>query len=312
MKKVIYGKYILTVFKVAIFSLIIYILLNSQLIDGNIEPIGYINILFFNLSAAILSWINYNNSKNIISIFGVYILASISLFQQYILKLILSFIPLIICIKWFLKIDIDWGKFLEHSSYIYKSSSIAFRKDTAEMLSFIMENSKTVEYKINLSNFKAKGSWVIIAKGLVELFRKPKIFHLINGVIFLSSIILHSYNFFISLMLQVALVTNIIQLSTENLLSIINKQKCGLILPFSENEILYKTSSISIVFISIYFLIFTLIKQVSILKYILSTIIFAIIILIVNKLHIKLPKYNKVITVLKSMIYTCVIVLFYY
>ena len=54
------------------------------------------------------------------------------------------------------------------------------------------------------------------------------------------------------------------------------------------------------------------IKQVSILKYILSTIIFAIIILIVNKLHIKLPKYNKFITILKSMIYTCVIVLFYY
>lgn len=312
MRKIIYNKYIFIFIKAIITSAIICIVLSSSIVIGNIGIIEFSKIFFLNLLIFILSWLNYNKSKNIGVIFAIYLIVSLSLFHRSIITLIIDFLLLSISIKWFLGVDINWGKFLEHSSYIYRSSTVAFKNDMAEMLSFAYENKKTVEHRINLSSFKVKGSNVVAAKGLIELLRKPKVFYLTNAILIIVSFLLYKNNLFISLMLQASFISNIVEQSTENLLSIINKQRYGLILPFSDREIWYVSSCIPTAIVGIYIIALSLIIGHSILTGIFTTIIFTIIILVVNKLYIRFTKYGKFIRVLAMLLYILNLIIFYY
>lgn|GEM_PF-5327233 len=295
MKFIICYKYVATFIKALIFSIAIFMLSKNNLIDGDWEFATVIHIYVFILTSAILSWINYNRAISFFLLTSMYLLTSLLLLQDSIIALIISAGLLFICIHWLLKLQIDWDKFVTDSSYIYRVASIAYRNNLVEMLSLVYENQEESKYSISLLDLRMRKSWIITSKGLIEIIRKPISFFILNLTLFVISLLLFQNYIFLAFLLQLSLISNINRLSTDNIMSLLSKQRSGLILPFSNSEILYKSSIISIALISIYMLTLTVIRQYSIIDYIATIIVFSSVILVINQLYIKLPRYNKIL-----------------
>ena len=249
-----------TVFFVAILSLFIH---NFEL--TRTFWLDFLSISFYFMSINFLLWFKYNRKKIISLLILLSINSALFLLSfafGYYLSIIGSlfvFVFLIYYSFWGLKID--WMRLYDDVFYSYRVDNAARRQNLAEMQQIIAEQSSRQKHVLRLFQFPLDHNNALFFKALIETTRIDKQLILIFMGFMMFSVIINRTSILSSVpFLGEPVIAKIIgvfststyltilkELYSKQILSILEKHKSGLFIPYSFPAIVFNYGSIGII-----------------------------------------------------------------
>ena len=281
-----------TFFLVAILSLFIH---NFEL-TGTFW-LDFLSMSFFFMSINLLFWFKYNRYKKISLLIPLSINSALFLLSfafGYYLSIIGSlfvFVFLIYYSFWGLKID--WMRLYDDVFYSYRVDNAARRQNLAEMQQIIAEQSSRQKHVLRLSQFPLDHNNALFFKALIETTRIDKQLILIFMGFMMFSVVINRTSILSSVpFLGEPVIAKVIgvfststflailkQLYSKQILSILDKHKSGLFIPYSFPTIVFNYGSIGIIVSMICVAILGLLLNTSIVP-----IIYALLLLMISNL----------------------------
>ncbi len=256
-----------------------------------------------------IRWIKYNKkSAGIVSLF--YIVSSI-LFVLYfvwqqILALFFLMIMLIFIIIYSNQMLIDIGAYYDDAAYAQKMNHAGIHNNMAQMQQLTDEHLSNKRHKVKIYDLKIFKRKPLVAKAIIETMRMSTQFVIILLVLSAFAIVLNTTSIFINVpflgdkvFVKIAggycvgmLLCAIKQIYVKQILSICDKQKQGVFIPYSFSDISKSYGSICILITFFILMIFSILLSTSIIKVILA-IVLSSAIMIFSLVSIDNQKYYK-------------------
>lgn len=236
-KRLIYYKYLTLLIKSIIFGSLLYnIIPIFPFVVGKISfSIFHLCSLFFNIY--FLSWINYNKNLNRFCVFVLYLISSVGLFIGSTYSLIVMFSINLIALFLALKINLDYEKFFNHCSFLYKATTSVASMDYESIAKMALAHSPEKDYKVRFSSFNPSGGKSIVVRNIIHAIRLNKFSLFLCLFAVAIGLILPENAIIIKLLAFLYGINGIITLSLSSIESFIKKIKSGFLLPFSLNDI---------------------------------------------------------------------------
>ncbi len=253
----VFMKSISTIFIGAIISLFIH---NFEITNTFLFNFLSISLLF--LIVNFLAWFKFNHQNKIFLsiLFGTAsLLFLLSFAFGYYLSIIGSLFLLGFSIYGSLRIfKIDWTSLYDDVFYSYRVDNAARQQNIAEMHQIIAEHSSRQKHFLRLSQFPLNHNNALFFKAFIETTRIDKqlililIGFLVFSVVINRTSIFSSLPFFgepkiariVGILSTSAFLANLKQLYSKQILSILEKHKSGLFIPYSFMAIVINYSSI--------------------------------------------------------------------
>lgn len=288
-------------------AIFIYFVSISILNTSYINLQHFLNIFIFMIISRILSWLFCNEDKSIFVVLLVFIISSFALF----FSLFLNIAVLLLSLRWLIKMEINLEKFIQYSKAFYGFEQADLRGNHAELIAISYSLRESRNYIVTLGKVIMLGKKIIISKDIVQMCRQPKVIYIVISILLFLSITMYEYNYIVSVFLQASIMSCIALASCRRMYDIINKKHKGLILPFSDNQICYNSSLLSIFILTIYLLTLNIFIGTTPIRYVGINILSVVTLLITHKLYLNFNNYELLIRILNLAVYLLILLLFY-